>query len=193
MKTSTFLPLLLVVLVAAFANGQTVSGRAPIVVSAGYTSASSPVAEPSQWTTTRYAPPTSAYTNQQPMVRVMPVATATLGAPRAVAVPISNQTTTAAYYAPASARSTPIVQTYAASPISPGAGYAPANCSGTATTVRYAPVTYPSPPTRTFTYRPLIPIQSLPNSSYIGQGIYGQPKAYVDGQPVRNFFRYILP
>lgn len=46
-------------------------------------------------------------------------------------------------------------------------------------------------PSRT-AYRPVVP--RAPNSSaYLGQGLIGQPKAYVDGQPVRNFFRYFLP
>ncbi len=33
--------------------------------------------------------------------------------------------------------------------------------------------------------------QNLPPGTYVGQGILGQPKAYVDGQPVRNLFRFV--
>lgn len=42
-------------------------------------------------------------------------------------------------------------------------------------------------------YRPLVRLQNLPPGTYVGQGVIGQPKAYVDGQPMRNLFRYILP
>ena len=42
-------------------------------------------------------------------------------------------------------------------------------------------------------YKPLAPIFSVPNGTYVSQGLLGQPKAYVNGQPVRNIFRYILP
>ncbi len=42
-------------------------------------------------------------------------------------------------------------------------------------------------------FRPLIGFgQSLANA-YLGRGIIGQPTAYVDGQPVRNFIRYLFP
>lgn len=42
-------------------------------------------------------------------------------------------------------------------------------------------------------FTPLISLRNLPPGTYLGQGIIGQPKAYVDGEPVRNLFRYILP
>ncbi|HMP81037.1 MAG TPA: hypothetical protein PKD54_16390, partial [Pirellulaceae bacterium] len=41
--------------------------------------------------------------------------------------------------------------------------------------------------------RPLVRLQNLPPGTYPGQGIVGQPKAYVDGQPVRNLMRYFSP
>lgn len=40
-------------------------------------------------------------------------------------------------------------------------------------------------------YKALIP-RSLPAGTYIGQGWAGQPKAYVNNQPFRNFFRYLI-
>ena len=43
------------------------------------------------------------------------------------------------------------------------------------------------------TYRPLVPIGKIYPQTYVAQGLIGQPKAFVDGQPVRNFFRYVLP
>lgn len=42
-------------------------------------------------------------------------------------------------------------------------------------------------------YRPIAPIGTTPANSYVGPGILGQPKAYVPGQPLRNFARYLLP
>jgi hypothetical protein len=41
--------------------------------------------------------------------------------------------------------------------------------------------------------QPVLRLQNLPPGTYMGQGIVGQPEAYVDGQPVRNLFRYLLP
>jgi hypothetical protein len=41
-------------------------------------------------------------------------------------------------------------------------------------------------------FRPPTPFHT-PNSSYVGPGIIGQPKAYVPGQPLRNLLRYITP
>ena len=42
-------------------------------------------------------------------------------------------------------------------------------------------------------YQPLFPLLRMPQGSYLGQGVIGQPEAYVNNQPLRNFFRYLLP
>ena len=42
-------------------------------------------------------------------------------------------------------------------------------------------------------WRPLIPLRQIPPGVYVGQGIIGQPVAFVNGEPVRNFLRYIFP
>ena len=42
-------------------------------------------------------------------------------------------------------------------------------------------------------YRPLVKVAPQPHSYIYGRGIIGQPKVYVPGQPVRNFFRYLSP
>ncbi|QDU94235.1 hypothetical protein [Lignipirellula cremea] len=42
-------------------------------------------------------------------------------------------------------------------------------------------------------YKPLIALRPYPCEAYVGQGLLGQPKAYMPSQPIRNFFRYILP
>jgi hypothetical protein len=41
--------------------------------------------------------------------------------------------------------------------------------------------------------RPIVPIRSMPTNYEVGQGILGQPKVYVPGQPLRNMLRYITP
>ena len=41
-------------------------------------------------------------------------------------------------------------------------------------------------------YTPLLPIASA-QGARLGQGIIGQPTAYMDGQPIRNLLRYIFP
>ncbi len=42
-------------------------------------------------------------------------------------------------------------------------------------------------------YQPIIRLQNMPPGAYLGQGIIGQPTAYVDGQPFRNLLRYVSP
>lgn len=42
-------------------------------------------------------------------------------------------------------------------------------------------------------WRPIVNIRNMPDNYVVGQGIIGQPKVYVPGQPIRNFFRYIGP
>ena len=42
-------------------------------------------------------------------------------------------------------------------------------------------------------FRPLIGFGQSLGNAYLGRGIIGQPTAYVDGQPVRNFIRYFFP
>lgn len=63
---------------------------------------------------------------------------------------------------------------------------------GQSVTTGYAPWTQPfatQPPGP----QPLIRFQNMPPGAYMGQGIVGQPKAYVDGQPIRNFLRFLAP
>lgn len=52
---------------------------------------------------------------------------------------------------------------------------------------------FPTQPTRQTGngYRALIP-RPLPAGTYIGQGWLGQPKAYVNNQPLRNALRYLI-
>ncbi len=47
--------------------------------------------------------------------------------------------------------------------------------------------------TGTGQYPNLLSFRNLPPGTHLGQGIIGQPTAYVDGQPARNLLRYIFP
>ena len=42
-------------------------------------------------------------------------------------------------------------------------------------------------------YQPVVRLANVRPGTYLGQGIIGQPTAYVDGQPLRNLLRYISP
>ncbi len=42
-------------------------------------------------------------------------------------------------------------------------------------------------------FRPLFTLGQNPYNAQLGQGIIGQPKAYVPGQTIRNFLRYLTP
>lgn len=42
-------------------------------------------------------------------------------------------------------------------------------------------------------YTPLLNFRNMPQGTYLGQGLIGQPTAYVDRQPFRNLLRYISP
>ena len=42
-------------------------------------------------------------------------------------------------------------------------------------------------------HRPIIGFGQTLDNSYASRGIVGQPKLYKDGQPVRNFVRYLTP
>ena len=54
----------------------------------------------------------------------------------------------------------------------------------------YNPYAAPAP---SVPWRPIGNLRSMPENYVVGQGIIGQPKVYVPGQPIRNFFRYIGP
>jgi hypothetical protein len=76
----------------------------------------------------------------------------------------------------------------AAAPVTSAAYLAPAPYSTPyATSVPYVSSS------ATTVYQPLVPIVSAPPSYYVGRGVIGQPKMYVPGQPIRNFFRYLSP
>jgi len=42
-------------------------------------------------------------------------------------------------------------------------------------------------------YQPLVRLVNMQPGTFLGQGVIGQPTAYVDGQPIRNLFRYLFP
>jgi hypothetical protein len=79
--------------------------------------------------------------------------------------------------------SAPVARTY----VGPPTTIAPAG-----TTVYPAPLparTIVTGPAPTVTLMPVVPVSGMK----YGRGIIGQPKLYIDGQPVRNFFRWLSP
>ena len=84
----------------------------------------------------------------------------------------------------------PCAQTRCGAP----SGYAP---SPYATQPGGSPFSYVPPTAMPYTnnsgYRPLIGFGQSLSNAYLGRGIIGQPTAYVGGQPVRNFLRYLSP
>ncbi len=72
---------------------------------------------------------------------------------------------------------------YAPSPYATQAGGSPFS---------YVPPTA-MPTTNNSGYRPLIGFGQSLSNAYLGRGIIGQPTAFVAGQPVRNFLRYLSP
>jgi hypothetical protein len=48
-------------------------------------------------------------------------------------------------------------------------------------------------PYLTGNFQPIVATKNLPPGTYMGRGMFGQPTAYVDGQPMRNLFRYVFP
>ncbi len=57
----------------------------------------------------------------------------------------------------------------------------------------YAPLAAGTDGQTYFHFRPLIPLVPPPPVYYFGQGVLGQPKVYVPGQPLRNVLRYLTP
>jgi hypothetical protein len=71
-------------------------------------------------------------------------------------------------------------------------GYASSPYATGGSPFAYTPPTW-MPNGRSSGYRPLIGFGQGSYDAYLGRGIVGQPVAYVDGQPVRNFIRYVFP
>lgn len=96
--------------------------------------------------------------------------------------PVGNATYTA--QAPNCCNSQPPANPYAYPPPPANPQYAP-------TAPTYAPYGATAGYPNRAQWKPLIPLRALPPGVYVGQGIVGQPVAYVDKEPVRNFLRYI--
>ncbi|MFM7563952.1 MAG: hypothetical protein ACKO81_13065 [Planctomycetota bacterium] len=69
----------------------------------------------------------------------------------------------------------------------------PANAASGAVAPAGAAPTTAYYPYLTGDFQPIVATQNMPPGTYLGRGLIGQPTAYVDGQPVRNLFRYIFP
>ena len=73
-------------------------------------------------------------------------------------------------------------------------GYANEPYRGTGSPFSYIPPTYmPSGLYRSPPYPTLVGFGQTLNGAYFSRGIFGQPKSYIDSQPVRNFLRYLSP
>jgi hypothetical protein len=75
------------------------------------------------------------------------------------------------------------------------AGYAPSPYATrpTGSPFSYVPPTAMPPVYRNAPYPVLLGFGQNLNNAYLSRGIIGQPTAYVDGQPIRNFLRYLSP
>ena len=80
------------------------------------------------------------------------------------------------------------VQPQAGFQFQPGLGVPQFNSTGASGTGNW----FSNAVTGTGAYTPLLPIVSA-QGARLGQGIIGQPTAYIDGQPIRNLLRYIFP
>lgn len=74
----------------------------------------------------------------------------------------------------------------------PPAASLPPQLPGAGPSIQYPQVIPPATTTGNGRYQPLLPLRNMPPGTWLGQGMFGQPKAYVDGQPVRNLFRYMF-
>ncbi|MCO6458219.1 MAG: hypothetical protein J5I93_23180 [Pirellulaceae bacterium] len=122
--------------------------------------------------------------------------------PSLVELPAAGSVATTGYFAPAAVSNTvgPRSLPVGPLPVHNGwpAGYAvaPAGASVRPATgwssggVRVAPLTTARPVTATTSVppagRPVRPV-------YVGKGLIGQPKLYVEGQPLRNALRFLTP
>jgi len=182
-------------------QAQSVSSTAPVVNSTQYVTSSSPLSD-GRTVTTYYSPQTRApVTNITPAGSFRSVghtSSRVVYQPTAMTTINGSQVTPDPYYGGAS-----VAPSIAAQPLSNGCcqpcdcqsltnvGFAPTTnvgCQPYATTTAY-PIAQSA-----YSYRPVntaVPTQT--NGTYVGRGLIGQPKAYVDGQPVRNLFRFLTP
>ncbi|MCH7725156.1 MAG: hypothetical protein IH991_01555 [Planctomycetes bacterium] len=203
MKNIAIVSLLVTLANAAVSHGQVVANRAPVLVPAQYVTSSSPVGDGRFVTTYRTStisqPASTVYLPQsvQPQDTYRIVAAPQVAQSRIVYRPAatpyySGQGTTVQYYAPANAADIaprlPPTLIQAVPTIVSGATN-PYMCQSTFANAGYAPYVNPN----RAAFRPIVPFRNIPPGSYVGQGLLGQPKAYVQGQPLRNLFRYIFP
>jgi len=157
---------------------------APVVgVQPQYAPVSAPVVGPSYATPVNYAPaPNIAYSPVQPV----PYVPATRTYYPAGQIQQTN------YYAPNAGYPVRRVANYAdPCGCQPGpVGYAPATTAYNQAPYQAVATTNGAPH---YAWQPVVALRGTPDNYFVGQGIIGQPKVYVEGEPVRNFFRYILP
>ena len=67
----------------------------------------------------------------------------------------------------------------------------PASSNLPATVCCLPPSAYQSVVGTSKTQSAVVSLQNMPQGTYVGRGLVGQPAAYIDGQPLRNLIRYI--
>ena len=100
---------------------------------------------------------------------------------------------TTTYYAPSSCSSCTTATTSYYAPASYVANYAPTTAYYAPYTTYYAPTTaYYAPAPYTTYYAPGMRASVVPYARS-GESIYGTPKIYVQGEPLRNVWRAVSP
>lgn len=148
----------------------------PPVSSTGY---SNPTAAPSSYTAAQYAPSTYAPTNY-PATVASPAGVSSLndGVPSQSVYP-----TPVVGFTPASSANTGFTNQ-----APPQGGY-PIGTNALSSTQTAPRPAYPSAAQPATAAQ----LKNLPPGNYQGTGLDGRPATYVDGQPIRNLFRYIFP
>jgi hypothetical protein len=144
----------------------------------------------------------SAHVNAQTLCRpiVLPVQTSSVVSPavyhsRNLAPIVLTSDQAAADFAP---QLLPAEPNASLQPIPSGAPIttslnAPCGCAA-APPLSNRTVFYASPvPPPVTTFRPVAVPRPVVGTFYMGRGIIGQPKLYVDGQPIRNVLRWLTP
>lgn len=115
-------------------------------------------------------------------------------------VTVSNGESITTYMGTTPVQSTPQTVYYPQDSALTSPGYTASNCGCSPQqgyTAYYAPAgstTFaPATGTSYTSWRPLLNLTPAPQEQFIGQGIFGQPKVYVPGQPILNTLRYISP
>ncbi len=207
MKRYLLVSIVVVLSCCSVLPAQSVGGTAPVVQSE-YVTSSSPLSD-GRAVTSYYSPQASTPTSrivysQETGSRIVYQPTSTSATPAGV----TSTTVTSAAAAPASdpyyrttsvqAIAQPAYASGCCQPIGgnqPTVTYYPSSSAGCADSVYPGAYggTYGGGYSGHYAYSPVSSNQQLPPGAYFGKGSIGQPKVYMDGQPLRNSLRFIFP